>query len=94
MMYMYFLKLLINAHWIKAAVTDRRTCKYVQSTCKNVGKIWGSARSEYHLRTDLGARRHDLALLMHEELSLSSCHGFTPVRMTRMLSTYLYTELM
>ena len=53
----------------------RRTCKCVLSTCKNVGKMWGSVRGEYRLSTDLGARRHAVALLVHEELSLRSGCG-------------------
>ena len=62
----------------KAAVPTRRTCKCVLSTCKNVGKIWGSVRAEYRRSTDLGARTHDVALLVHEELSLRHPYGFTP----------------
>ena len=58
-----------------AVVTTRRTCKSVQSTCKNVGKIWVSVRGEYRLRTDLGARRHTVALLVHGELPLRSGCG-------------------
>ena len=72
-------------------VPTRRTCKCVLSTCKNVGKIWGSVRGEYRLSTDLGARRHNVALLVHEELSLRSglrsCYGSPPVRVTRVPST-------
>ena len=59
----------------KAVVPTRRTCKCVLSTCKNVGKMWGSVRGEYRLSTDLGARRHAVALLVHEELSLRSGCG-------------------
>ena len=76
---------------LKALVPTRRTCKCVLSTCKNVGKIWGSVRGEYRLSTDLGARRHSVALLVHEELSLrSGCGRATdspPVRVTRVPST-------
>ena len=80
-----------NFHWLdgtrgelsNAVVTSRRTCKCVLSTCKNVGKIWVSVRGEYRLRTDLGARRHTVALLVHEELSLrSGCVRATPVCVT------------
>ena len=39
-------------------------------------------------RTDLGARGHDVALLVHEEFG----YGFTQV-MTRVPSTYIYAEL-
>ena len=59
----------------KAVVPTRRTCKCVLSTCKNVGKMWGSVRGEYRLSTDLGARRHAVALLVHEELLLRSGCG-------------------
>ena len=75
----------------KALVPTRRTCKCVLSTCKNVGKIWGSVRGEYRLSTDLGACRHSVALLVHEDLSLrSGCGRATdspPVRVTRVPST-------
>ncbi len=59
-------------------VPTRRTCKCVLSTCENVGKICGSVRGEYRLSTDLRARRHAVARLVHEDLSLRSGHGFTP----------------
>ena len=71
----------------KAMDPTRRSCKCVLPTCKNVGKIWGSVRGEYRLSTDLGARRHSVALLVHEELLLRSGYGFTPVRVTRVPST-------
>ena len=47
-------------------------------TWENVGKICGSARGEYGLSTDLGARRHAVEILVHAELSLRSGYGFTP----------------
>ena len=47
-------------------------------TWENVGKICGSARGEYCLSTDLGARRHAVEILVHAELSLRSVYGFTP----------------
>ena len=43
-----------------------------------MGKICGSARGEYGLSTDLGARRHAVEILVHAELSLRSGYGFTP----------------
>ena len=39
---------------------------------KNIGPIQGSVRGEYRLRTDLGALRHDVACLVHKDLSLRS----------------------
>ena len=63
----------------------------VLSACKNVGKILGSVRGEYRLRTDLGARTHNVELLVHEELSLrAGCGRATDspqVRTTRVPST-------
>ena len=47
-------------------------------TWENVGKMCGSARGEYGLSTDLGARRHAVEILVHAELSLRSGYGFTP----------------
>ena len=43
-----------------------------------MGKICGSARGEYGLSTDLGARRHAVEILVHAELSLRSGYGSTP----------------
>ena len=55
-------------------VTIRRTCMCVLSTFTNVGQIQESVRGEYCLCTELGARRHDVACLVHAEHSLrSSC---------------------
>ena len=56
---------------------------YLQKRGQNVGSV----RGEYRLSTDLGARRHAVALLVHEELSLRSGYGFTPVRVTHVPST-------
>ena len=47
-------------------------------TWENVGKICGSARGEYGLSTDLGARRHAVEILVHAELLLRSGYGVTP----------------
>ena len=60
---------------------------YVQKRGQDLGIRTCRVRAEYRLSTDLGARRHDVALLVHEELSLRHPYGFTPVRVTCVHST-------
>jgi len=52
-------------------------CKCVLSTCKTYKQIQESVRGEYPLRTFLGARRHDVACLVHAQLFLHVSYGFT-----------------
>ena len=65
----------------------------VLSTCNNGRHNYGSVRGEYRLCTDLRARRHPVACLVHEPEELSprsSCvrpNDSPPVRVTRVPCT-------
>ena len=64
-----------NPSYVKVLAS---ACCLRVKTWENVGKMCGSARGEYGLSTDLGARRHAVEILVHAELSLRSGYGFTP----------------
>ncbi|KAI8497611.1 hypothetical protein Bbelb_249170 [Branchiostoma belcheri] len=60
----------------KASVTTRRTCFWVLSTCKNVGKRRASVRGEYHLRTE----SYGFGSTQTRLRTLSACKTFFYVR--------------
>ncbi|KAI8485112.1 hypothetical protein Bbelb_372180, partial [Branchiostoma belcheri] len=63
----------LNPYIYRAAVTTRRTCFCVLSTCKNVGKRRASVRGEYRLRTE----SYGFGSTQTRRRTLSACNTFS-----------------